>query len=137
MALLTALAVGSAVAAGVANTAYNHWQYADTKKFNSAEAQKQRDFEERMSNTAYQRATKDMQAAGLNPAMMYGSGSAASTPSSSAASVNANGAGVDLGINSIANLLNSASSIMSASGKGTKAYRTATKIITSAAKILG
>lgn len=33
-----------------------------------------------MSNTAYQRATKDMNAAGLNPAMMFSSGSAASSP---------------------------------------------------------
>lgn len=33
-----------------------------------------------MSNTAYQRASRDMTAAGLNPAMMFGSGSAASSP---------------------------------------------------------
>nr|QJB19249.1 MAG: DNA pilot protein [Microvirus sp.] len=35
---------------------------------------------EKMSNTAYQRASTDMQAAGLNPAMMFSSGSAASSP---------------------------------------------------------
>jgi hypothetical protein len=37
-------------------------------------------FSERMSSTAYQRATKDMLEAGLNPVLMYGSGSASSTP---------------------------------------------------------
>lgn len=43
----------------------------------------QNEFSERMSNTAYQRASSDMQKAGLNPMMMFGSGSAASSPSGS------------------------------------------------------
>ncbi|QCQ84734.1 DNA pilot protein [Blackfly microvirus SF02] len=40
-------------------------------------------FSERMSSTAYQRASTDMKAAGLNPMMMFGSGSAASSPTGS------------------------------------------------------
>lgn len=54
-------------------------------QFNSAEAQRNRDWQTDMSNTAYQRAVADMKAAGLNPAMMFGSASAASTPSGSSA----------------------------------------------------
>lgn len=51
--------------------------------FNAQQAQINRDFEERMSNTANQRAVEDMENAGLNPALMYGNGSAASTPTGS------------------------------------------------------
>lgn len=40
-------------------------------------------FQERMSDTAYQRASADMKSAGLNPMMMFGSGGAASSPSGS------------------------------------------------------
>lgn len=54
--------------------------------FNAQQSQLQRDYETQMSNTAYQRQVADMQAAGLNPAIAYGSSSGATTPSGSAAS---------------------------------------------------
>lgn len=53
--------------------------------FSASEAQKSRDFSERMSSTAYQRAMNDMKSAGLNPALAISQGGA-STPSSASAS---------------------------------------------------
>lgn len=59
----------------------------EANAFSANEAEKQRQFEQQMSNTSYQRAVTDMQAAGLNPALMYGSGAnGASTPTGSNAS---------------------------------------------------
>ena len=57
-------------------------------KFNAEQAQLNRDWQERMSNTAYQRARKDMEAAGFNPILAAG-GSPASSPSGSSASAQA------------------------------------------------
>lgn len=60
--------------------------------FSASEAQKSRDFSERMSSTAYRRAMIDMQAAGLNPALAISQGGA-STPSSASASASSAHAG--------------------------------------------
>lgn len=81
-------------------TNYNNQLFASieaekARVSNSVEAQKNRDWETMMSNTAYQRAVADMKAAGINPASLGGDGhlAPASSPSGYAASTSPASAG--------------------------------------------
>lgn len=65
---------------------YNHIENTAAMNYNSAEALANREFQERMSNTAYQRAVEDMKKAGINPILAFANGGA-STPGGSAATI--------------------------------------------------
>lgn len=73
---------------GMANkqAGFNARQNQIAMDYNSAEAQKNRDWQEMMSSTAYQRAMADMKAAGLNPILAANLGGA-STPGGAVGSI--------------------------------------------------
>lgn len=70
----------------IAQGIYNHIENAAAMSFNSTEAMKNREWQEYMSNTAYQRAVEDMRKAGLNPILAFQNGGA-STPGGSAGTI--------------------------------------------------
>lgn len=73
---------------------YQTWameQQAANNEWSAAQAQKQMDFQERMSNTAHQREVADLKAAGLNPILAANSG--ASVPNGAQGDTDTSAAG--------------------------------------------
>lgn len=97
--------LGSAVLGGIGSSAqqksadrqaaavnaFNAQQAQLNRDFQADQAVKQMEFQERMSNTGYQRGTKDMLAAGLNPMLAYSQGPASSPSGAQASGAQASG----------------------------------------------
>lgn len=71
--------IGAAAAGAIISAGGNAWSAKQANSANKKIAREQMRFQEKMSNTAYQRATKDLEKAGLNRILALGN--PASTPS--------------------------------------------------------
>jgi paraquat-inducible protein B len=71
-----------------ASAVANWWSAKDTNRVNREIAREQMQFQERMSNTAFQRSVEDMKKAGINPILAFSQGGASTPPGASATMTN-------------------------------------------------
>lgn len=106
------------------------WQHAerlDTQAYNSAEAQKARDWQKMMDDTAVTRRMEDIVGAGLNPmamvsggSMLTGIGSSGSTAASSSSGAGASAGGAGNSAAAVGSAIKSFGSVVSAIIKALK-----------------
>jgi hypothetical protein len=106
---LLGLALGLSAAGTAVGTGVNMYENQKNRSFNAEQADLARIYNLYMDNTKYQRAVKDMQKAGLNPAMLFSGagGGGASTPNSAVASASGSS-------NVFANTINAAANFAAA-----------------------
>lgn len=103
----TAIGIGLGTAAAVGSSIAGMGSSVIQGEYNRAEAEKNRQFQERMSNTAIQRQIADAQKAGISPAMLFDhSVNGANSPNGNSATISKPDIDINGIINTIGNILN-------------------------------
>lgn len=113
----TVKSVGGSIGGGLVSGVFGAVGRSKQASASRKEAARNREWQERMSSTAYQRATKDMRKAGINPILAYRQGGA-STPGGAMAQIpdfGALGSDISNGMSVGSRLAESESNVQSAS----------------------